>query len=176
MFQKVCGLALKNAAIVTTRWDVVGNERAVELEQELVTGKQYFKPLCDAGTSTFGHDNTRASAQRVMYKLLNNNPIPLLIQDELKKGLTLEKTAAGSQLSADLDAIIKMHEAEIQKVRKELQDAIEEKDRAWQKELNDELAKLREEITRSAQSKEKLKKRPYVALFRHVQDLAKRVI
>jgi hypothetical protein len=31
---------IKNAVIVTTRWDVVGNERAVDLEQELVTGRR----------------------------------------------------------------------------------------------------------------------------------------
>jgi hypothetical protein len=176
MLQKVCGLALKNTIIVTTRWDVVGNQKAVELEQELVTGERYFKPLCDAGASTFGHDNTRASAQRVLYKLLNNNPIVLQMQEELKKGMTLEETAAGSQLSADLDLIIKRHEAEIKKVREDFQEALEAKDKAWQKELNDELAKLREEITKSAQSKEKLKKRPHVALFRHVQDLARRVL
>jgi hypothetical protein len=29
MFEKVCGLALKNVVIVTTRWDVVGNDRAI---------------------------------------------------------------------------------------------------------------------------------------------------
>jgi Skp family chaperone for outer membrane proteins len=109
----------------------------------------------------------------VLYKLLNNNPIVLQMQEELKKGMTLEETAAGSQLSADLDAMIKKHEAEIKKVREELQKALEEKDKAWQKKLNDELAKLREEITKLAQSKEKLKKRPYVALFRHVRTSLK---
>jgi hypothetical protein len=56
VFDKVRGLALKNAVVVTTRWDVVGNEKAVELEQGLVTGQRYFKPLCEAGANTFGHD------------------------------------------------------------------------------------------------------------------------
>jgi hypothetical protein len=103
LFQKVCGLALKNTVIVTTHWDVIGNDRAVELEQELVMGERYFKPLCDAGANTFGHDNTRASAQRVMYKLLNNNPIVLQKQEELKMtGMTLEQTPDGaSQPSGD---------------------------------------------------------------------------
>jgi hypothetical protein len=62
MLKKFCGSALKNVVIVTTRWDMVGNEKAIELEQELVTGERYFKPLCDAGASTFGHDNTLISA------------------------------------------------------------------------------------------------------------------
>jgi hypothetical protein len=165
MFEKVCGLALKNAVIVTTRWDVVGNERAVELEQELVTGEQYFKPLCEAGANTFGHDNTRGSAERVMRKLLSNNPIVLQMQEELAAGMTLEQTAAGSQLSADLDALIMNHEAEMKKVLEEMQDAINAKDEAWQRELSDELAKFKEDMTRSFASKEQLKKPMYVLLF-----------
>jgi hypothetical protein len=166
MFEKVCGLALKNAAIVTTRWDAVGEERAVELEQELVTGPRFFKPLCDAGASTYGHNNTRGSAQRVINKLLNNNPIVLQMQDELKKpGVTLEQTSAGFQLSEDLGAIIKKHEAEMKKVREEMEEAVKAKDQALQKELKDELAKLNEDKTRAAESKEELKKPPYVPLF-----------
>jgi hypothetical protein len=162
MFEKVCGLALKNAVIMTTHWDAVGNERAVELEQELVTGQQYFKPLCDAGASTFGHDNTRESAQRVMHKLLDNNPIVLQLQEELETGMALEQTAAGSQLSAHLDALIMEHEVEMKKVLEEMEDARKAKDEAWQRELSEELARLKEEITRSFSSKEQLKKPLYV--------------
>jgi DNA repair exonuclease SbcCD ATPase subunit len=167
MFEKVCGLALKNVVIATTRWDMVGNERAVELQQELVTGERYLKPLCDAGANTFGHDNTRGSAQRVMNKLLNNNRIVLQMQEELVAGMTLEQTAAGSQLSADMDALIKKHEAEMKKVREELEDVRKAKDEVWQKflELSRELAKLKKDVARLTASKEQLKKPPYVLLF-----------
>jgi hypothetical protein len=176
MFEKVCGLALKNTVIMTTHWDVVGNERAVESQQVLVTGQQYFKPLCDAGASTFGHDNTHASAQQVMNKLLSNNPIVLQMQEELKAGMTLEQTAAGSQLSAHLDALRKKHEAEMKKLREEMEDAMRAKDDAWKKELNDELAKLREDRAKLMEDMEQLKNRPYVLLFRLVHDLTKMVL
>jgi hypothetical protein len=165
MLENVCGEALKNVIIVTTRWDMEGNERAVELEQELVTGQQYFKPLCDAGANTLGHNNTRESARRVVDKLLNNNPIVLQMQEELESGMTLEQTAAGSQLSADLDALIKKHEAEIEKVREEIEDAVKAKDDALQKDLEDERVKLEEEMTRLTKSKEVLSRPPYVPLF-----------
>jgi myosin heavy subunit len=157
MFEKVCGLAIKNSVIVTTRWDVVGNERSVELEQELVAGQQYFKPLCRAGANIFGHDNTRGSAQRVVHKLLNNNPVVLQIQEELETGMTLEQTAAGSQLRADLDAEVSKPRAEIRKVREEMK----VKDEAWR----DELAKLKNDMTRLTASNEQLKKMPYVPLI-----------
>jgi Skp family chaperone for outer membrane proteins len=96
-----------------------------------------------------------------MYRLLKNSPIIFQIQEELKGGMTLEQTAAGAQLSADLDFIIKKHEAEIQKVHEEMEEAAMAKDESWQ-ELNGELAKLKEEVTRLTANKEQLKKRPYV--------------
>jgi hypothetical protein len=170
MLENVCGqAALKTVFIVTTRWDVVGNKKAVELEQELVTGEQYFKPLCDAGASTFGHDNTRLSAWRVMYKLLiNYSPIVFRIQEELEAGMTLEQTAAGSQLSTDLEAIIKKHGAEIKKLHEEMGEAAKARDEGWQKELNGELAKLKGDMIIAAKSKEYLNRRsyqPYVPVF-----------
>jgi hypothetical protein len=167
MLENICGpTALKNVVIVTTRWDVVGNERAVDLQQELVMGERYFKPLCDAGASTFGHDNTPISAWRVMYKILTNyNPVVFRIQEELATGITLEKTAAGSQLSADLDAMIKKHKAELKKVHEEMEEAAKVKDEGWQRELNGELAKLKGDMKRATKSKGYLNRRPYVPVF-----------
>jgi gas vesicle protein len=162
MFQRVCGSALKNAVLVTTCWDVVGDEKAVDLEQQLVKDELRFKPLCNAGATPFGHNNTRGSARRIMNKLLNNNPIVLQMQEELETGMTLEETAAGAELSADLSATIKKHKAEIKKLREEMKEARKAKDRAWQKELNDELARLKENVERLAASKEQL---TYVHFF-----------
>jgi hypothetical protein len=165
MFERVCGLALKNAAIVTTRWDVVGDEKAVVLEQELVSGEKYFEPLCKAGADTFGHNNTRPSALRVMNKVLNNTPMVLQIQEELAKpGATLGQTSAGAQLNMHEDAMIKKHEKEINKLRQEMEDAIKAKDKNWKKELDDELERRQKLVERSQASKEQLKKPPYVPL------------
>jgi hypothetical protein len=100
-----------------------------------------------------------------MNKLLSNNPIVLQMQEELKAGMTLEQTAAGSQLSTDLDSLRKKHEAEMKNMRREMEDAMKAKDDAWQKELNDELAKLKEERARLIASMEQLKNRPYVLPF-----------
>jgi len=131
------------------------------LEQELETEEQYFKPLCDAGATTFGHDNTRGTARRVMYKLLNKNPIVLQMQEELSMpGATLQQTAAGAQLETDLNAIIKGQEAEIKALHEEMEDALKAKDEPRSKVLNDELALLKEERDNATKSKETLKKLP----------------
>jgi hypothetical protein len=173
MFQRVCGLALENAVIVTTHWDKVGDTRAAQLEQQLVTGEQYFKPLCDAGATAFGHNNTSESAERIMDSILTNIPMVLQMQEELEAGKTLEETSAGSELRADLNAAIKKHKAEIKKVREEMEEAMKAKDKVWQKELDDELARLREDVKRSTASKEQLKKPPYVHFFDSYTTLLK---
>jgi hypothetical protein len=174
MFEKLCGSALKNAVLVMTHLDKVGDERVVDLERQLVTGEEYFKPLCDAGATTFGHNDTPASAQRVMNKLLNNTPMVLQIQEELKAGKTLEETAAGSLLGADLSALIKKHEAELKKLHEELQEAIKAGDKAWQRDVTDSIAESEGTVKRSTASKEHLKKPPYV-LFRPAHNLTKNV-
>lgn len=162
---------------MTTRWDEAGNDRAVELERELMMGERYFKPLRRAGARMFSHDNTSASARRVVNMLLNNDPAPLQMQIELARpGATIEQTAAGSQLNTDLDAIAKKHNAEMKKVREEMEEAAKAKDQAWQKELNDELAMLREDAKRNAESKEQLRQLPYVPLYQLIHDLTKVVL
>jgi predicted phage gp36 major capsid-like protein len=113
----------------------------------------------------------------VIYKLLGNNPVVLQMQEELETGMTLEQTAAGSQLSADLDASIMEHEAEMNKVLEEMEDAMNAKDEAWQRERSDELAKLKEDMTRSFASKERLRNRCTVcSFFRPVHDLTEKVL
>jgi len=122
-----------------------------------VNGKRYFKPLCEAGSTMFRHNNTRETALSVMDLLLKNNPIVLQIQEELSKpGATLEQTTAGSQLSADLSATIKKLEEKIKNMQKDMEDVIKAKDQAWQKRLDDELAKF----ARLNEEKDKLMEPP----------------
>jgi hypothetical protein len=96
MFEKVCNLELKNTFIVTTFWDVVGNDKGAELEQQLVTNEQYFKSHCDAGATTFNHNNTPAIARRFTYQHLERIPInsQMQTQDDAREGGS--SVAAGS--------------------------------------------------------------------------------
>jgi Skp family chaperone for outer membrane proteins len=79
--------------------------------------------------------------------------------------MTLEQTAAGSQLGADLDAMIKKHEVEIKKLHEEMEEAAKAKDEDWQKELYGELRRLERDMKRATKSKGYLNRRPYVPVF-----------
>jgi hypothetical protein len=165
MFKQVCGeAALKNAVLLITHCDKVG-DKAVKMEQQLVTSEKYFKPLCDFGATPFRHNDEPASAQQVMIKLLTNIPIPPQLQEDVRAGKTLEETAAGNLLGADLSDTIKKHGAKIKKLREELQEAIKAGDKSLQKELTDEIAELEETVKRLTASKEHLKQPPYVHFF-----------
>jgi hypothetical protein len=98
------------------------------------------------------------------------------MQEELEAGKTLEETAAGSVLSAEMSALIKKHEEEMMKLREEMEEANKARDKAWQKELNDELAGLKKDVQRLIAGIGQLKQPPYVRFFRPVHDFTKRIL
>ena len=153
MFQKLCGEdALKNVVVVTTRWDdVPGKDRETmeNRENELMkTPGKFFQPLTAAGGQFLRHDNTEGSAQRIVERFLKNHPIALQIQIEMHDGKTLEETAAGSELAAELKKLVDKHGKEMKNLNEEMVVAIAEKDEALKKELEAERSKMQKEIAK----------------------------
>ena len=161
MFGKLCGQdALKNVIVVTTRWDDTqekDKEAMVRRENELMTTKgKFFEPFITAGGRFLRHDNTMGSARRIMEKVLDNDPITLQIQAEMDKGMKLEETAAGSELAAEMNRLIAKHTGEMEHLRKEMADAIAEKDEELRKELEAERTKLKKEMEKWETEKKRL--------------------
>ncbi|KAF8212916.1 P-loop containing nucleoside triphosphate hydrolase protein, partial [Mycena galopus ATCC 62051] len=152
MFRKLCGdEAMKNVVVVTTRWDDVQTDRgAMEArEKELMdTPGKFFQPLIALGARYLRHDNTDASARRIMKALLENQPIPLKVQAEMREGKTLEETAAGAALGAEMKALIDKHSAEMKELKEEMVKAIAAKDEASKKELEAERLQLQANMTK----------------------------
>jgi chromosome segregation ATPase len=161
MFRKLCGEdALKNVIVVTTRWDDVppkDREAMAKREEELMKTKgKFFEPLITAGGQFLRHDNTIGSARRVMEKLLDKDPIALQIQVEMKNGKKVEETAAGAELTAEMNKLIEKHTTEMNDLRKEMTDAIAEKDEQLRKELETERARLKGEMEKWESEKKRL--------------------
>ena len=68
-----------------------------------------------------------------------------MLEELTKPGAMLEQTAMGSQLSMDLDGAIKNLKVEIKKVHEEMEDAMKVREKSLQKELSDEVTRLRKE-------------------------------
>ena len=161
MFRKLCGDdALKNVVVVTTRWDdVQEKDRGVMLKREkelMETPGKFFEPVIAGGGRFLRHDDTAGSARRIMEAFLKNHSIPLQIQLEMRDGKTLEETAAGSELAAELKKLMDKHNSEMNNLKEEMTEAIAAKDEALKKELEAERTKMQKEMTKWEEQKKAL--------------------
>lgn len=122
MFRKLCGTkTLKNVVIVTTKWDAVPQEVGEEREEELMT--DYFEAMLELGAKQARHNDTTASAQAVLRKVLGNRGETLRLQQELvDEHKTLGQTEAGAAVG---EANAKLRE-KLEKEKEELRQQIEE--------------------------------------------------
>jgi hypothetical protein len=161
MFQKLCGeKALKNVTVVTTRWDDVqekDREATERREEELMKTKGlFFEPIIAAGGRFLRHDNTIESARRIIDQLVDNEPMALQIQIEMRDGKKVEETAAGIELRAEMNRLIERHTNEMKDLIEEMEEAIAEKDEELRKELEAEQARMRKDMEKWEAEKKQL--------------------
>ncbi|TDL14532.1 hypothetical protein BD410DRAFT_809657 [Rickenella mellea] len=101
MFQELCGADhLKHVVILTTRWENVEMQVALERERQLKTNQTLFKPMIGCGAHMMRYDNVLASAQGVLDYLLEKDTVVLCIQRQLiKEKRALPTTDAWSVLN-----------------------------------------------------------------------------
>lgn len=157
LFRKLCGdETLKNVLIVTNMWGDVLPEVGEKREQELASGELFFQPALEQRSRMVRHDQTADSARRILRKMLGFSPVPLAIQREMvQEGKALSDTAAGLDLKHALDRQAAEHRAEMDGLRKEIEELIELKDTKHQgevtelgntvKDLQSQLQKLEDE-------------------------------
>ena len=106
MFSSLCGPeAMKNVAIVTTRWDELQSEKQLQVarntEEELLD--THFKEFTHSHAQVHRHNNTLESAQAIMSSLLRCRPIgKIRVVAEILSGKTLPETEAGLELEEQL--------------------------------------------------------------------------
>jgi hypothetical protein len=148
MFRKLCGAdSLQNIVIATTFWDKVDGEEGVAKIKELKTNVNLFQPVVAAGGKIMRHDKGLLSAHSILDAILSNKPRPVLIQEEMAQGKSLEETSAGSELNATLMRLIESLQKEI----KEIQEDRRKDNEAHKKELQvlgDKIADLQHEKER----------------------------
>ncbi|OBZ65150.1 hypothetical protein A0H81_14861 [Grifola frondosa] len=161
LFEKVCGPnALKNVIVATTMWGQVSEEDGARREAELSTNHHFFYPLLKQGAQIVRHDMGRTSALEIVSKILANNPVPIRLQEEIvDEHKSLAETAAGCQISAELDALIAKHEREMRELRAEMEEALRTKDAAARAEIEairQEQEDLKKEMQRRTDERQRL--------------------
>lgn len=156
MFASLCGPeAMKNVAIVTTRWDELqGDEQlqaARKTETELLG--RHFKDFTDGQAQVHRHYNTLESAQAVMSSLLYCPPISKIrVVTEMLSGKTLPQTGAGLELKEQLVQLVSHYEEELKRLSIEFRAAIKFNQEAHE----EEVAKLQRELEKVKKDHETL--------------------
>jgi len=144
MFRKLCGKdAMKNVLILTNMWGNVRLEDGEAREAELMSQDMFFKPVLDKGGQHCRHYNTLESARHVLRCVIRNHPMALRIQEQLvDEKMELVQTDAGETLNRELNEQARRHAEELQSIRREMADAIRDRDEETRKELEVEYNKL----------------------------------
>ena len=122
MFRQLCGEStLRNVVILTNMWGEVSREIGEAREHELATKEMFFKPALAKGASLRRHDNTPASAYKILRGIINNHPLSLRIQRELvdqKKDIS--QTSAGKELTKEWEEQMEKHRKEMMTLQEEM--------------------------------------------------------
>ena len=157
IFREICGdKRLGNVRIITTNWNLV-DEKQGNLRQDALA-KGAFGPLIKEGAGLRRHDKGLQSAQSIMLQLIHQEPVTLMIQEELNAGRTLGDTSAGALIVEEIKELKKKHDKEVQELKKGLEDASMANDEELRLELAEERRKLEEMMARAEDDQKTLKK------------------
>ena len=144
MLRKICGDgALPNLLLVTNMWGAVSSYEGQRREDELQRSS-LFGPALEKGAKITRHHGDRGSAERIIRSLLNNYPLPLLIQAELHQGKDLVNTSAAVELSQELSHQMEKHETEARGLTDQKEQTKTRKDERMKKELKARIDQLKE--------------------------------
>jgi hypothetical protein len=149
LFRELCGEnAMKNVAVVTTRWDQVSLSVGEARESQL--RNDFFKAALDKGAKLLRHsDNTEQSAREIVRCFLTNVPIGIAIQEDLvDMGKDLSQTRAAATINSIQEELQKQHEEEMRKRREEFRLAEIAREAEARKRAADELRALQLEMAR----------------------------
>lgn len=145
MFKKLCGEDnLGNIVLATTMWSLIGEseaeqQNAARRENELRTKENFWGFMIERGSRVFRQDRGSESAMEIVQYLVGRRrPITLDIQrDMVDRRLPLDETAAGREVQAGIAEQRKLYERKLAQTRTEMQQALKNRDKEHQRELQD---------------------------------------
>ena len=165
MFKKLCGAdALKNVILTTTMWELVSPAEGERREEELTKTTDFWGYMVQNGSQVVRHQNTAVSARQLIRlyvsrkKALVGKKVTLEIQKEMvieKK--TLDDTAAGQEIDGEIAVERERLQIRLQQARKEMQKALEKKDQAKSKAVQQYQDEMKKQLDAAAQQQEQLK-------------------
>ena len=158
-FRGLCGdETLKNVILVTNMWTRGPRDINEAREHELST--ELFKPALDDGAQLIRHYDTTQSAYDIIRRIMKNHPAVSEIKQELAdEDRDIVETPVGQTVSRELIGRAEKNLTELEKVKKEIRQALEEKDEEMKQELEEQARSLRDQTKKiEKELKEKIRK------------------
>ncbi|KAI0789951.1 hypothetical protein C8Q75DRAFT_133143 [Abortiporus biennis] len=161
MFKALCGPeASSNVTLVTNMWGDVEQDVAESREHQLITDPEFFHQILHEGARIARHDNTRQSAEDIIRRMLGKTPLTLRIQRELViEGKDISQTAACIELDREMAEEHSKFRRDIVALEEQKQEALRERNRAEEEELEEERERLEDHLLRSAKERSGLSER-----------------
>lgn len=138
-FKKLTGTNnLGSVVLATTFWKAPLSADDVNRESQLSADERFgWSKMLSEGAKSMRQDNDYISAEAIVRYLIDRKkPVELKIQTEMVlEGKSVSQTEAGSDIVSEMR---KAHEEAMARLRKDLMDAIQDRDKAWQMELEAE--------------------------------------
>jgi hypothetical protein len=160
LFEKICGIdAMRNAVIITNMWSFPRDPQEEVRENQLKS--EYFAAAIRNGAKVARRGNGSGSASAILELLLDCAPITLQIQTEMAvQRLQLDETDAGALVDQNLRRRLERQQQEKMELEEELSEAISDRDRRAQEQLErfkrdkeDEMKRLQEQLDALHQAK-----------------------
>ncbi|KAF4613497.1 hypothetical protein D9613_007526 [Agrocybe pediades] len=149
VFRQICGQdALANVILLTNMWGQVTEEVGAAREAELANEDIYFKPALDKGARMMRHDATIDSAHHILRQIINNHPLPLLIQQEI---VDEDKAVDGTSAAVEVRNVMLLEERErfneeMAKLQKQTEDDMKARHEEQQRLIREETERHEKEI------------------------------
>jgi hypothetical protein len=159
MFKKLCGEeSLGGVVLATTFWSNVDEETGLMREEQLKTKQDFWGGLIERGSTVFRQDKGRVSGEHIINHLVERRrKVVLEIQHEMvDRNKTLDQTAAGGEVQAELLKAKAEYQKQLEEVRQEMQDAIDAHDKAWQEEMRQSREELEAKIRKDEEDRARL--------------------
>jgi len=161
MFKALCGDdGLGSVVLATTRWSSVSAEEGATRERQLCENPKMWKVMIEKGSRVFRvkQGEEEASGEEIIqYLIKRKRPVTLDIQKDLvDKGMTLDRTAAGKEVTAEIEKQRLEYERKIADLRTEMKEAMATRDRERQEEIKEFKAELEAKMREARENERKL--------------------
>lgn len=112
---------LKNVILVTSRWEMIDLKEAEEREQlDLLGPGGFWHDMIALGAMSARYNGTVKAAYTIIEHLIQQSPTYLRIQDELRRGIDLNETAAGQEIISELEKAALKQKQELKEIEEEM--------------------------------------------------------